>query len=385
MLPLGLFSGILTGCERFDLKNLTRQICHGVGFAAMVVLLRTGHGLISLALVSLSAELGTGLLDYLIVRRLCPQLRISPSLVSKVDPREAVGFGSKTLLQGLSRAVIYRTSGLIVVFFLGPAVLAVYARQRALVMFAARLMDQYGRVFVPTSSILHAQGDLASLRRLAIQVARFGFYISLPIVAALAIAGGAIVNLWMGPDYEAPSVLAILAVGHLLSLANCGPYRILVGLSRHGWPALAELFCALGGIALGLLLVGPLGAGLLGAAVAVGLAVTIGGGLVNAVLICRALQVRLADYVRPAFVGPLTAVAPVVAILLLARLFLGFDPLTELVVGCGAGGLLILPIYWRYAAPETFKRRVQRWAGCAGSRAGARGNEVAVAAEDNPS
>ncbi len=164
---LGSFIDILTGCQRFDPKNLTRCVCQLSGCGLMVSLLVNGHGLIALVLGTLSAEGSTGRLDYLIARRICLQLCISPALVRRTDIREVISVDGKTLLQGMSWAATDRTSGLMVSFFLGPATLSIYARQRALVMFATRLLVQFRCLFATISSILQAEDDRAAFRHVA--------------------------------------------------------------------------------------------------------------------------------------------------------------------------------------------------------------------------
>lgn len=358
MLPLGLFSGILTGCQRFDLKNLTRVVCHGTGLAAMIVLLTTGRGLTALALASLAAELSTGILNIVIARRLCPQLRIAPGLVRQKDLWDVLRFGGKTLLQAISRMAVYQTSGLIVAFFLGPLGLAVYARQRALVMFATRLLNQYGNVFTPATSELQAIGDDSGLQKLAVSATRYGLYIALPLALVLMLAGGPIVGLWMGAEFEAQVVLAILAAGHLPSLASRGAYRILVGLDRHGRAGVAELFCSLLSVVLGLLFVGVFGMGLEGAAAAVAIALSIGAGLLPQMYLCRALRISIDKYVVQVLLGPMAAALPLLAMLLVAKFFFGNQWLVELAVGVGGGGLALGIVYWHFVLPVTFKNRL---------------------------
>ena len=358
MLPIRLFSGILTGCQRFDLKNLTRCSCHLVGLALMVSLLLSGRGLVWLACVSFSAELCTGLADYVLARRQCPEMHVSVALIKWTKFKEVIAFGAKTLLQGFSNMLTYQTSGLVVAYFLGPAVLAVYARQRALVAFATRLLNQYGHVFVPASSSLQASGDTATLRALAVDAARYGLYIAAPIVAVLALAGGPLVHLWMGSGYEAPVVLAILAIGHLPSLTSRGTYLILVGLNQHGRAGVGTFLCSLVGVGATLMFVGVLGMGIVGAAIAVSLAIVVGEGFLPQFYVCRALRMAARDYVRQIILGPLLAVTPLVATLLAARAIFLDRPIMQLFMGLGIGGALQAIVYWRFVVPPPFKARL---------------------------
>ena len=354
-LPLRLFSGVLTGWERFDLKNLTRGGCQLLALVAMIGLLLTGYGLIAMAWMLLLSQICTGVLDFALVRWLCPQLKLSPFVVRKVDLKEVLLFGGKTFVQSLSRIMVHRLSGIVIVSFLGAPALAVYARQRALVLMFSRLLEQYGRVFVPRASLMDLQHDRAALRELAVKAARYGFYITLPMVLILAVCGTSVVRLWMGPGYEAPTVLSVLAIGHLPSLAHRGVFRILVGLNRHGLPALAEVTVAVLSLVAVLLAVGWFGSGLIGVAIPVAVAVAIGGGLVPAVSICRATGLGTWEYVRKVLVGPVLAVLPLAASLIVAKLWFVSGGWAELAVGIGGGGLALVPIYWRYALPPSLK------------------------------
>lgn len=357
-LPLGLFRGILSGLERWDLKNLTRSGPHLVAVAIIVLLLLAGHGLVALAWAMLASDVAGHLWSYRFVKRLCPELKISPRLITRHDLREVLSFGGRTYLQGIARGTLYQVNGLIVAAWMGPAALAVYARQRNLVIFAQRLTNQYGNVFTPASAALAARGDQVKLRELALKSARYGMCLALPMVVVLAIAGGPLVRLWMGHAYEAPLVLAVLAIGHLLSFAHRGSYRILVGIGRHGWAGMAEFCSAVLATGAAYLLVGPLHGGLLGASVAVAVAVTVGGGLMPAVLLCRALQIRLASFLWKTTWAPLLGVLPLAAALIVGQVLFADQPMISLAVGLGVGGASLAAVYWRWILPPSFKKRL---------------------------
>ncbi len=164
----------------------------------------------------------------------------------------------------------------------------------------------------------------------------------------------------MGPGYEAPLVLGVLAVGHLLSLAHRGAYRILVGINCHGRAGVAEACGTLAAAAIAFLFVGVFGWGIMGAAIAIALAVTVGGGLFPAFYICRALKLPIGKYARQVLPGPMLAVLPLVICLLLARLWFAEHALLELIAGVGGGGAILAAIYWRYVLPSNLKPALLR-------------------------
>jgi len=365
-LPLGVFTGVLVGLERWDLKNLTRSVPELACLAAMAMLLLGGHGLVALAWATLAAEITADLWAFWCVRRLCPELRIARRLVTWEALSDVLSFGGRSYLHGIARGGLYHVNSLIVTACMGPAAVAVFGRQRSLVVSFQKLIRQYGNVFTPPSAALLASGDRDGLRELALRSGLYGMYLALPIVVVLTLAGGPLVRLWMGSAYEAPMVLAVLALGHACSFAHHGTYSILVGMNRHGWVAVAEICCAVLATVAAYVLVGHLHWGLLGAAVAIAVALTLGAGVVPIVLLCRALRIPLAGFLWKTTRGPLLSVLPLAASLLAAQAALGRGTTASLAAGLGAGGTLLAAIYWRWVLPAPLKRRLLKKLGLAG-------------------
>lgn len=360
-LVFGVVNGVITGYERFDVLNVIRGIRDALLLMSMIVLLIAGKGIVALAIAILCGELAASIAKWFAARRLCPQMRLSPRLVRMRVIGEMIGFGGKTMLKGLGRAILYQTNGILVAFFLGPASLAVYARQRVLVMHGVRFLNKYANVLVPASGVLDARSNRAGLQELLLRSSRYGFFIALPIVVVLLLMGGPLLELWMGPDYAAPLVLAILAAGHVLSLPQQGAYSILMGMGRHGLPSLVELGAALCSVLIGVIVLGPLDWGMWGAAIAIALPVTISAGIVLPVYACRLLGLRLRHYAKLTVPGPVAAVIPFALCLLLARWLWADEPLQALGYGMGIGGSVLAAIYWMWVVPDHLRGTIRRF------------------------
>jgi len=351
-LPLGVFGGIITGSERFDLLNAVRGARDLAQLLGLIAALLLGGGLVALAAVVLVVELLGSLALVVMATRLCPRLRLSPHLLRLSTARQMLVFGTKSMAIDLARGGLYHTNSLLLAYFLGPAALAVYARQRALVLHTMRFLKQYAQVFIPTSSALHATGNLTELQALMIQSCRLGFYTTLPIVVLLLTMGRPLLQLWMGDAYAAPLVLAILAAGHVLSLAQHSAYSLLMGMGRHGLPAVFELLAAACSVGFGALALGPLGWGMTGAALAVAVPVTLSGGVILPALALRRLGLSPWQYARRVLPGPIAAAVPFAACLLAARLLWPATPLLALAAGAATGGAILAACYWRWVVPE---------------------------------
>lgn len=358
-LPGGVFNAVITGCQRFDLLSIIRGARDGAVMIAIIVLLLGGHGLVPAACAVLTCEVLSSIAKVVVARRLCSQLRFSPSLCNAATARTLVVFGGKTVAQGFSRGSLYQVNSLLVAWFLGPATLAIFTRQRALVVHALRFMKQYAQVFIPRSSVLDAGGDAEALQALLITSTRYGLYMTLPIMLLLLVMGGPLLNVWMGADYQAPVVLAILAVGHLLIVPQQSVYSILMGMDRHGRPALYDLAAFVVSVVLGLVLMAPpLQMGMMGAAIAVSAPLALSSGIVMPIHACRLLKLGARQYLRRVLPGPLLASIPFLCSLVLARVAWSGNPSHALLFGTLIGGSITVCVYCRWVIPPSLRNRL---------------------------
>ncbi len=357
-LPEGVFNGVITGFERFTLLNAIRGVRDVLLLAIMVLLILTQQGLVSLAWSLLICELAAFAVTVFVAHRVCPQLRIHPRHCRPEVVRGVLAFAGKTVMQELARSGVYQINAQIIASFLGPGALAIFARPRALLMHLMRFVKQYAQVFVPRSAALDATGDAAALRRLLVQSSRYGLLLALPPTIVLLTMGDWLLQIWMGPEYRVYQVTAVLALGHLFSVPQLGVYSILMGMALHGKTALFELISAACSIVLGVVLVGVLQWGLLGAAIAISLPIAITGGVLVPAYACKCVELRLSEYVRSIAPLPLLLNLPLAGVLIGIRLGTTLAPGVQLLLGLAIGGVLTTLLYYLWALPESLRRRI---------------------------
>ncbi len=357
-LPGGVFNAVITGCERFDLLNIMRGVRDIGVLVVSAALLYMGYGLVTIAALVLAAEFAGDVSKLLLAHRLCPSLSISPRHFRWSAAREMLAFGGKTVVRNLSRGGTYQFNSLMVSAYLGPAALAVFARQRAPVSHAMKFMTQYAQVFIPKSSALDAGGDNAALQRLLILTTKYGFYLTLPIIALLLVMGTPLMTVWMGPDYIAPAALAIFTISHALLVPQQGAYSILMGINRHGRISYYELASLLLSLALGVILMGPMEMGITGAAIAVSVPLALSNGIWMPYYTCRMLNLSFIRYVRESMPGPLMASIPCFAALYVARWSIPDSPGRSLLLGLALMTMVMLPIYWFGVMPAALRGRI---------------------------
>ncbi len=349
--------GVLQGCHRWGLHNAIEGGCYAATVVGMIVVLLLGGGLVSLAWVTLAGDVLDRAVGCVAAHWVCPGLRIRPSQARWGQARGMLGFGGKTFVLGIAELLLDQTVALLVVFFLGPKALAVFTRPKSLMRQSVTLVRKLSNVLTPTTSSLQAMGLHQDIQKLLIRSTRYGAYIALPICLTLMVLGGPVLHVWMGPAYEKGwIVLAILTVGNLMVMIERPARNILAGLNAHGRPGFVYLGAAILAAPMAYLALGPLQWGLTGAAVAVTAALLIANGMYLPSYACRLLNLPLRKYVVKSMRGPVLCTLPYGLCLAAIRLISPSRPVFSLLSAAAAGLIVLVPLYWQYALPESFKR-----------------------------
>lgn len=353
-----VFNGIITGCHRWGVHNAITSGVYLATSTAIVVALLLGGGLVTMAALTLAGDILSGVLRVVAAHRFCPGLRLHPGLFSLRRARELFSFGVKSMMDSVSYLAMYQTNSMLIVYFLGAPALAVYSRPMALVRHTRTFICKFAYVLTPTAGALEARGDRTTLQDLLVTGTRYGLYLALPMATFVAVMGGPVLHVWMGPEYDLPVVAAVLAVGHMAVHSQLGTYQILMGLGRHGWPAMATLIGSLFAVLLALFCLGPMKMGLLGAALAVTVPLTVVWALLVPAYACRAVGLPYRAYVRRTVPGPLLSIVPLLGVLAGIRYLWSGQPVRALLIGIAGAVFVMTPIYWLYVAPPGLRTKL---------------------------
>jgi len=356
-MSLNSFNGVLTGCHRWDLHNLIKSGWHVATVAGMITALLWGGGVPSLACITFAGMVLACATRVIAAHRVCKGLRLRPSYVQWHTVKELFIFGGKTVITSFSNLLLNQTTSVLIVAYLGPATLALYARPRSIIYHINTLMCKMAMTLTPTASSLQGTDNLEDIRMLLIKSVRYSVYAVLPMVLTLVVFGGSIMEFWMGSSYVDGLVPAALAVGYLAAMAQTPIMMILVGLNAHGRAGIASLVAAMCSAGLVFLAIGPLGWGLVGAAIAVTLPLTVLNVVYLPSVVCRKVQLDLSQYLWAVAVRPTVYVIPFAVCLVVGRLVFDTEPLLGFVCGASVGGAILAVLYWRYVLPDRIKMR----------------------------
>jgi len=360
-MAFGAFHGVLAGCHRWGLHNAIKSACYAMTVAGMIGALLLDADLRILALITLLGAILSGAAHVVFAHRACDGLRLRPSLVGWYTVRKLFVFGGKSLLPSVSNLLLNQTTSILVVFYLGPAALALFARPRSLMHHVNSLVNKMAFVLTPITGAMQGSGNMKGIQELATTSVRYSLYLALPIVLVLVIFGGALMRLWMGPRYANGVIPAILAIGSLASLAHLPLMNMLAGLNAHGRAGLAQFIGSVCSVGMTLLVLGYFHLGLAATAVAITLPLAIVNMAYLPLLICRRIGLNLRSYFSQIAVGPILHILPYAACLAVASLVFGTE-LVGMLWGCVTGGVVLVVFYGRYVLPASLKRRIWRLA-----------------------
>ena len=340
--------GVMTGCHRWDLHNGLNSGSYAVSLIGIVIALHFDGGLRAVAAVYTATAVLTELVRMLMVRQICPELRIRLQYAELAEAKKMFVFGGKVVVSGIPGLLLTQASSLMIAAYLGPAALAVYSRPMALIRNSQTLVNKFAFVLTPTAGSLRSVGKEGELRQFFISATRCGVCLTLPLILLLSIDGGLLLRIWMGPRYAYGGLIAVLAVGYFLSTTQQVVGTILIGLNLHGKPALYSIPVAIAGVLAGIVGMRTFGCTLSGAALMVVVPLAIGNGVIPMVYACRKLHVSVRQFAYRAFIAPGVRAVPFALCLLAAnRIFTG-HPFYAIAVGGAAGAALTAPLYWSY-------------------------------------
>jgi O-antigen/teichoic acid export membrane protein len=222
-------------------------------------------------------------------------------------------------------------------------------------MYASDVVQLLATVFTPMFSYLDAVGDRQRLRDTLVQGNRYSSFVAFSLAAALLVMGKSIIRVWVGPQYETSyGILVVLAIPMALFAAQAASPRVLYGMARHRTLAVALLVEGVANVALSILLLRRYG--LLGVALGTAVPMAITSVFFLPAHVCRAVGLRLRDYLRDAHLYPLLlAIAFGLVLSIMERWVHALtyvDVALELVSAGGVcvAGALTLRYFWARAA-----------------------------------
>jgi O-antigen/teichoic acid export membrane protein len=250
-LPFGVVGAVISALNRYDLQNYVGLFQTAIRVIGVVLVLRTGHGIVAIAVCEFIAALSGKLLQMWIARRLYPDLRIQFKRPKRETLKKMWSYSVYTFLITVAVQLVYQTDNLVVGAFVSTAAVTFYAIANQLCRYSSQVLNSMSGAFMPAASTYEAAGDTEGLLSLYKNGTRAMVIVSLPMMVTLIVRGSSFIGLWMGSQYSHRSgiVLTILTIGLFFSFANQTAAAIAMGVEKHkamAWWAIGEGVANLG-------------------------------------------------------------------------------------------------------------------------------------------
>jgi len=216
--PLGLFPEMLAGSQRLDLVNWTMIGSYVINVALIYTGVVQGWSLEAFVLIGVVTSLGPNLVALFWVRRLIPELRLSPKLYQFESVKGVLSFSIVAYFITLTNIIITKTDQAVISVCLGVALVSVYQAGFKVADVYSVATQQMQKALSPTAAHLKAVGDHSALSELLIKTMRLTVLVAIPGYA-------------LGMAYLEPMVCLVTGldaiglttyfVAHFLLLSTC--------------------------------------------------------------------------------------------------------------------------------------------------------------------
>lgn len=293
--PLRVYSGYLSATVRYDLSTGVDLLKLAVRTALIIFLLKRGHGILALSLVTFAVDIGGYLARCVIVRKLYPSVAFSLRLVDRSRVRQLFSYSIFTFIAQVAEQLRFNVQNLVITFSLSLSLVTMYSIASRLIQYFVSFNVAALGMLSPVFSQYEAAGQTGKMVDRFLFMTRISGYLSVFIGGVMVIFGNAFISRWMGSDYRAAyPLLVVLVVPIVIALMQSPSIQLLYGISKHRFFALSNAAEGAANLLLSVLLVRQYG--LMGIAVASGIPMLVIKLFVQPVYTCRSIGVSLRTY-----------------------------------------------------------------------------------------
>ncbi len=373
-LPMNVFGALLSGYQRFDIKNsvLVAGLLLNAGLTVAVLMMGTGIiglGVVALLTVAFRVGLSWGLLKTRVERG----LKIRLSLFDRSSLPRLVTYSVFMAVMMACLQIESSTSNVIIARYMDVADVTPFAIGQKLSGLFKNVLLPLTYALFPAFSELSGFADKARMSALLLEGMSIMVALGTPLIGCLVVLAGPLIQVWVGPEFVNGAPVAVLLglqaflyaqlVVAAMLLQGVGRLKLLTGL---------HIFNVVFNIGFSLLTVERLGI------LALGLASFIPWTITYMIVLPYSCQLGGASFwklVRRALLPPTLIWLPIGILLAIVNSMWPATNLVRLILFGGGAGLLYLVVYLKLAVTAQekaryrafFKQAMQRRLGYSGA------------------
>lgn len=354
-LPLSLYSGLIAGLQRYDIKAYIGIAVTVINAAITLFVLMNGGRLISLILINLFSQVLIGILSILAVKHLYRHnIKISLHFFRKSKIKELFLFSVSVFIIQIAGILSFNTDNIVIGYFLTLEAVALYTIAQKLIKLLTALVFQLVDVLFPAFSALAAVGDNKRIILYYINAVEIALVFSAPAFIGFLVFGKDLLTLWVGSKFGIGySVLIILSAAMFFHYPSHVGGLLLIGIKRHKTLSYIAIIDAISNLIMSILLIKPFG--IAGVAMGTAIAMFVSNGIVIPFYIDVILDIPHINFIMVYVKVLVTALIPVIVAIILKHNIIQ-NHLYTVVLEMGGVALLFFILYWLFAMTAENKK-----------------------------
>lgn len=332
-----LFNAVLSSSNRFDIMSRF-EAAYGLitGLLLFLVLSFSDYGIYAWAVIILGCRVLLIIMSGVVARRVMPSFQISLKRVNWGSFRKLFSLSGYLFFLNLTNLLSTRADPIILSRFLGPASLALYNPGLSLSSRVRPLVLVLANQLYPITTKFHTTGDDTQMKRVLFVGTRITLCMGVGVFAVLGILSQSICQVWLegtlGEEYRiAGYVLLGWALIDLFQAAAGSQWPVMIGKDKVRFVAYTQFPLSILNIIASVYLVNNTSLGVIGVIVPT---VFIGAfrRVLTTLYVRQLLGLRLAEYLREAYLRPFLVFSLLVPFACLLTLNFPADTLVELLI-----------------------------------------------------
>jgi O-antigen/teichoic acid export membrane protein len=233
-LPASAWNGVFIGLQRNEAPAITVGGARLLSAIGLVLVVLAGGSVVAMAAVMAATLLVSYAVQYLLIRRLVPDIRFHGHLAQRSTGVELSRYCTGLMVMSFSMLLVTGLDLVLVARFDFAAVTP-YSVAAALITFVAGALYSIINVVMPHAAGLHAKGDSIGLGKLVISSTRLSVLLLAFICTPAVIYAGPILKLWIGQRYvqTGAPILVVLVIANFVRLIGAAYSVVLVAAGQQ--------------------------------------------------------------------------------------------------------------------------------------------------------
>jgi len=202
--------------------------------AAIIILLKSGYGLIPFALAFLVFSQMKLIIGAGFLKKLFPRVKVGIRKANRESARKLFKYGLISFFISVAWLFISNTDNVLIGYFLNASAVTKYSIAAGFIVYLRAFIHAVSFPLRPVISHYEAQDKIGNIRFIYTRGTKFFYFITFIIAGITLIFGDHLIRLWMGPGYEeSAQILKILIVPAAIFLPQAIAASIMYGIDKH--------------------------------------------------------------------------------------------------------------------------------------------------------